>query len=114
MSPFNPCDSCQLVGWQPSHNFLHLLVGVDPEALVLGHTRELHVLAIQLLLHDLLQCLEDKHLGFWQGKRLVELVLQLCLRAFGPGADCLRVVAVECARGLSMIPAIGQIMMVRL
>jgi hypothetical protein len=41
------------------------LVGVDPEALVLGHTRQLHVLAVQLLLHDLLQRLKDEDLGFW-------------------------------------------------
>lgn len=53
-----------LVCGQPSNNLLHLLISVDPEALVLGHARELHVLAVQLLLHDLLQRLEDEDLGF--------------------------------------------------
>jgi len=70
-----------LVCWQPSYHLCHLLIRVDPEALVLGHTRQLHVLAVQLLLHDLLQCLEYEHLSLGQGERLVELVLQLCLCA---------------------------------
>jgi hypothetical protein len=52
-----------LVCGQPSNNLLHLLIGVDPEALVLGNARELNVLAVQLLLHDLLQCLENKNLS---------------------------------------------------
>lgn len=53
----------RLIGRQPSNNILHLSIGVNPEALVLGHACQLHVLAIQLLFHNLLQCLEDKHLG---------------------------------------------------
>jgi hypothetical protein len=67
--------SSPLVRGQPSDNLLHLLVGVDPEALILCHARQLHVLAVQLLLHDLLERLEDENFGLRQGKRLVELVL---------------------------------------
>jgi hypothetical protein len=96
--------SSPLVCGQPSNNLLHLLVGVDPEALVLCHARQLHVLAVQLLLHDLLQRLENENLGLGQGERLVELVLQLCLRALRSGADGLCVVAVECAGGLCVVP----------
>ena len=92
-----------LVRRQPSDNLLHLRISVDPEALVLGHTRQLHVLAIQLLLHNLLQRLECEHLGLWQGKRLVELVLQLCLGALGSGTDGFGVVAIECAGGLGVV-----------
>jgi hypothetical protein len=64
-----------LVRRQPSHDLGHLRIRVDPEALVLGYARQLYVLAIQFLFHDLFQRLERKHLGFGQGKRLVELVL---------------------------------------
>jgi hypothetical protein len=92
-----------LVGGQPSDNLLHLLVGVDPEALVLRHARQLHILAVQLLLHDLLQRLENENLGLGQRERLVELILQLCLRSLGSGTDGFRVVAVEGARGLGMV-----------
>ena len=52
-----------LVYGQLSNDLLHLLIGVDPETLVLGNARELNVLAVQLLLHDLLQCLENKNLS---------------------------------------------------
>ena len=82
---------------QPSNNLSHLLVSVDPEALVLGHTSQLHILAIQLLLHDLLERLERKHLGLGQRERLVEFVLEFGLGALGAGADGFGVVAVECA-----------------
>jgi hypothetical protein len=92
-----------LVRRQPSNHLRHLRVSVDPEALVLGHTCQLHVLAIQLFLHDLLQRLEREHFGLRQGKRLVELVLQLCLCALGAGTDGFGVVAVECARGLGVV-----------
>jgi hypothetical protein len=71
----------RLVRRQSSHDLRHLRIGVDPEALVLGHTRQLHILAVQLLLHDLLQRLERQYLGLRQRERLVELVLQLCLCA---------------------------------
>ena len=97
--------SC-LVRRQPSNNLGHLLISVDSESLVLGHTRQLHVLAIQLLLHDLLERLEREHLGFGQGKRLVEFVLEFGLRALGSGADGFGVVAVECARGLGVVAVV--------
>jgi hypothetical protein len=95
-----------LVRRQPSNNLSHLLISVDSESLVLGHTRQLHILAIQLLLHDLLERLEREHLGFRQGKRLVEFVLEFGLRALGSGADGFGVVAVECARGLGVVAVI--------
>lgn len=94
--------SC-LVRRQPSNNLGHLLISVDSESLVLGHTRQLHILAIQLLLHDLLERLERKYLGFRQGKRLVKFVLEFGLRALGSGANGFGVVAVECARGLGVV-----------
>ena len=97
--------SC-LVRRQPSNNLGHLLISVDSESLVLGHTRQLHVLAIQLLLHDLLERLEREHLGFGQGKRLVEFVLEFGLRALGSGADGFGVIAVECARRFGVVAAI--------
>ena len=98
-------DLC-LVRRQPSNNLGHLLISVDSESLVLGHTRQLHILAIQLLLHDLLERLEREHLGFRQGKRLVEFVLEFGLRALGSGTDGFGVVAVECARGLGVVAVI--------
>ena len=98
-------DLC-LVRRQPSNNLGHLLISVDSESLVLGHTRQLHVLAIQLLLHDLLERLEREHLGFGQGKRLVEFVLEFGLRALGSGADGFGVIAVECARGLGVVAVV--------
>lgn len=98
-------DVC-LVRRQPSNNLGHLLISVDSESLVLGHTRQLHILAIQLLLHDLLERLEREHLGFRQGKRLVEFVLEFGLRALGSGANGFGVVAVKCARRLGVVAAI--------
>mgnify|MGYP006877404461 CR=1 FL=1 len=96
-------DNEPLVRGQPSNNFGHLFVSVDPEALVLGYACQLHILAVQLLLHDLLQCLECEYLGFGQGKRLVELVLEFCLCTLGSGTDGFGVVAVECTRGLGVV-----------
>lgn len=93
----------RLVCWQPSYNLRHLLISVDPEALVLGHTSQLHVLAIQLLLHDLLECLEREHLGLGERKRLVEFVLEFGLGALRTGTDGFGVVAVECAGGFGVV-----------
>jgi hypothetical protein len=93
-----------LVRRQPSNNLRHLRISVDPEALVLGHTRQLHVLAVQLLLHDLLQCLEHKHFSLGQGERLVKFVLQLCLCTLGARSNGFGVVAVESAGGFCVVP----------
>lgn len=84
-----------LVRGQPSDDLRHLRIRVDAEALVFRHARQLHVLAIQLLLHDLLQRLEHQNLGLGKGKRLVEFVLELGLCALGTGADGFGIVAVE-------------------
>lgn len=97
----------RLVRLQPADHALHLRVRVDLEALVLGHARQLHVLGVQLLLHDLLERLEHQHLGLGQRQRLVELVLQLGLGALGAGPDGLGVVAVEGAAGLGVVAAIS-------
>lgn len=61
-----PC----LVRRQPLDDSSHLLVGVYPEALVLCHARQLHILGIQLLLHNLLQRLENQSLGVDYGQGL--------------------------------------------
>ena len=49
----------QSVGWQSLDNGGHLFVCVYPEALVLGHAGQLHVLVVELLLHHLLERLEN-------------------------------------------------------
>lgn len=92
-----------LIRRQPPHHLCHLPVSVDPEPLLLGHARQLHILGVQLLLHDLLQRLQDQRLGFLQREGLVEFVLELCLRAFRAGADGFGVVAVEGTRRLGVI-----------
>jgi hypothetical protein len=97
-------DSAFLVRWQSTNDFLHLRISVNSEALVLGHTRQLHILAVQLLLHDLLQSLEHQNLRLRQGKRLVELVLQLCLRALGAGSNSFGIVAVEGTGRFGVVP----------
>jgi hypothetical protein len=97
-------SAVRLVRWQPSNNLRHLRIGVDPEALVLCDARQLHVLAVQLLLHDLLQRLERQNLSLGQGKRLVELVLQLGLCTLRAGPDSFGIVAVEGAGWFSMVP----------
>lgn len=84
------------------------MVGVDTEPFVLSYACKLNILAVQLLLHDLLQRLEDEDLSFRQSERLVELILQLCLCAFRSGSDRLGVVAVERAGRLSVVPSVGQ------
>lgn len=48
---------------QTGHHRRHLVVGVDPEALVLGNRRKLDVFEVELLLHDLFERLEHKSLG---------------------------------------------------
>jgi hypothetical protein len=99
-----PRGSAHLVCRQPSNHLRHLRISVDPETLVLGHTCQLHVLAIQLLLHDLLQRLEHENLSLGQSERLVELVLQLCLCTLGARSDGFGVVAVESAGRFCVVP----------
>ena len=91
---------------QPRHHIGHLLVAVDAEALVARHAGQLHVLGVELLLHDLLQRLQRQRLGLGQGQGLVEFVLQLGLGALGAGADGLGVVAVEGPRRLGVVSTI--------
>lgn len=81
----------------------HLIVRVDSEALVLRHARQLHVLCVQLLLHDLLQRLEHHLLRLGQCERLVIFVLQLCLCTLASRSDGLGVIAVKGARRLSVV-----------
>ena len=59
-----------LVRGQPGNDGSHLLVGVYPEALLLGDAGQLDVLGVELLLHDLLQRLQDQGLGVLDGKGL--------------------------------------------
>jgi hypothetical protein len=99
-----PCDSAHLVCRQPSNHLRHLRISVDPEALVLGHTCQLHVLAVQLLLHDLLQRLEHENFGLGQSERFVELVLQFCLRTLGARSNGFGVVTVESAGRFCVVP----------
>lgn len=68
---------------------------MDAKALVPRDAGQLHVLGVELLLHDLLQRLQHQRLRLRQRQRLVELVLQLRLRPLGPGSDRFGVVAVE-------------------
>jgi hypothetical protein len=96
--------SARLVRWQSSNHLLHLGISVNPEALVLGDACQLDVLAVQLLLHDLLQRLEHQHLRLGQSERLVELVLQLCLCALGTRSNGFGIVAVEGTGGFGMVP----------
>jgi hypothetical protein len=97
-------ESTRLVCRQSSNNLRHLRIGVNPETLVLGYTCQLHVLAVQLLLHDLFQCLEHQNFRLRQSKRLVELVLQLCLRALRTGSNGFSIVAVESTGRFGVIP----------
>lgn len=84
-----------MIPTQLCHSTAHLLVIVDAEALLLRHARQLHILRIELLLHNLLQCLQNKRLGFGQRQGAVVFVLQLGLRAFASGANGLGIVTVE-------------------
>lgn len=122
-----------LVCRQTLHHSGHLLVGVYPEAPLFGHTCELHVLGIQLLLHNLLQGLEHQCLCVFQRERLwkksalfrqiistnthihgwlqiyrsithlVVLVLQLSLCTLTSTSDSLRIIPVESSTGLSVV-----------
>lgn len=61
---YNTCRSAHacLVALELTDALLHLLVGVDAEALVLGDAGQLHVLGVELLLHDLLEGAEGESL----------------------------------------------------
>jgi len=67
---YNTCRSthARLVALKLADALFHLLVGVDAEALVLGDARQLHVLRVELLLHDLLESAESEGLGFLEGQ----------------------------------------------
>lgn len=84
-----------LVLLEPANHLGHLGVSVYPEAVLLCDAGQLHVLRIQLLLHDLLQCLQNKGLRFFQRQGSMVLGLKLRLRAFAAGSDGLGIVAVE-------------------
>ncbi len=55
----------------------------------------------------MLQRLEHHCFGFGQREGFVEFVLQLCLRAFGAGADGFGVVAVEGSGGFGVVSVFG-------
>jgi hypothetical protein len=57
-----------LVALELADALLHLLVGVDAEALVLGDAGQLHVLGVELLLHHLLEGAKGEGLGFLEGQ----------------------------------------------
>lgn len=95
--------SLSLVPTELCHSTAHLLVIVNAEALLLRHACKLHILRIQLLLHNLLQCLQNQCLSFGQGQGPVVFVLQLGLCAFTSGANGLGIVTVESTRGLGVI-----------
>ena len=67
---YNTCRSthARLVALKLADALLHLLVGVDAEALVLGDAGQLHVLGVELLLHDLLEGAESEGLGLLEGQ----------------------------------------------
>jgi hypothetical protein len=56
-----------LVALKLADALLHLLIGVDAEA-VLGDAGQLYVLGIKLLLHDLLESAEGKGLSLLEGQ----------------------------------------------
>jgi len=60
-------DACLLVALELADALLHLLVGVDAEA-VLGDAGQLYVLGIKLLLHDLLEGAEREGLSFLESQ----------------------------------------------
>lgn len=101
--PHPPRLSSSSITLQLPHHAGHLLLAVYPEALLLGHARQLYVLGIQLLLHDLLQRLEDQLLRLSQGERAMVFGLQFGLRAFAAGADGFGVVAVEGTGGFRVV-----------
>lgn len=84
-----------MIPTQLCHSTAHIFIIVDAEALLLRHACQLHILRIQLLLHHLLQCLQNEGLGFGQRQGAVVFVLQLGLCAFASGANRLGIVTVE-------------------
>lgn len=56
--------------WETLNHGSHLLVRVYPEAAILGHACQLHVLGVKFFLHDLLQGFEYEGLGVGDGQRL--------------------------------------------
>lgn len=60
--------SAYLVALELADALLHLLVGVDAEALVLGDAGQLDVLGVELLFHDLLEGAEGEGFGFLEGQ----------------------------------------------
>ena len=73
---YNTCRSTHacLVALELTDALLHLLVGVDAEALVLGDAGQLHVLGVELLLHDLLEGAEGEGLGLLEGQTPIYFV----------------------------------------
>lgn len=71
-SPANlhPHSSILLV-FYPTNTALHLIVSVDPEPFVLRDARELDIVRVELLLHDLLEGLEHELFGLGQGEGFV-------------------------------------------
>lgn len=64
----------RLVALKLADALLHLLVGVDAEALVLGDAGQLHVLGVELLLHNLLEGAEGEGLGLLESQTPAMLV----------------------------------------
>jgi hypothetical protein len=71
-----------LVALELAHALLHLLVSVDAEALVLGDAGQLHVLGIELLLHDLLEGAKSEGLGFLEGQAPAWCVSEVARRGW--------------------------------
>jgi hypothetical protein len=67
---YSTCRSTHfcLVTLKLADALLHFLVSVDTEALVLGDAGQLHVLRVELLLHDLLEGAEGEGLGLLEGQ----------------------------------------------
>lgn len=59
-----------LVGWQSLHNGSHFFVCVYSETFLPGYAGQLYVLGIKLLLHYLLQGLENKRLCVYESQGL--------------------------------------------
>lgn len=72
-----------LVSLELADAFLHLLVGVDAETLVLGDAGQLNVLCIKLLLHDLLEGAEG------EGLCLLESQTPACVVSNSAGESCI-------------------------
>ena len=62
-----------LVALKLADALLHLLIGVDAEA-VLGDAGQLYILGIKLLLHDLLESTESQGLSLLKGQAPVECI----------------------------------------